>query len=416
MDNLRSELRAAFEREQKAEPMTSDMRQRVALAAIAPPGAQANLQWVAVVATALIGTIVIAALMSSHVARNVGQVRPQASPAATPPASPSASPAVEDYGPPPAGVPLFYVRDSNNPTWFIGYDWSGAPRGTIKLRTAATGGLDAAPDGSGFGYAINGKGAGIETWLDRFGQPISDADQTNYQSVMWAPDSLRICTLDGTGGQWRLGLKTQGSPSVAHVVTIPGSSTWGGIIALSIAACDPGQDRAVLVRNYFGAQPSIWVVRISDGAILSGRALVANDIGNISVSSDGKLIAENSSKSDGYLLGGAAQTIVRRAADGSVVVALNPTYNVIAFSADDTVALAATSPLVEGQATHMALLRVADGAVIWRYDGPGQFDGRWIQPNGSDIAVAVREPHGTTTLGVFIVHADGTSNSLNGLP
>ena len=91
-------------------------------------------------------------------------------PGTNPKASPLASP-LADYGPPPAGVPLLYVHDPNNVSWLIGYDWSGNPRGTVKLDPSAPFAVQMAPDGSAFEAGGTYKG-GTFQFFDRLGRPI----------------------------------------------------------------------------------------------------------------------------------------------------------------------------------------------------------------------------------------------------
>src|SRR5450756_2887652 len=98
MDELRSEIRAAFEREQVAHPPVASLRRNVVDAVSARQRPASNFQWVAVAAAVILGVLVVIGLMSTR-------FHPRATvPAATPNASP-----VADYGPPPAGVPLLYV-------------------------------------------------------------------------------------------------------------------------------------------------------------------------------------------------------------------------------------------------------------------------------------------------------------------
>src|SRR5260370_9184862 len=88
-------------------------------------------------------------------------------PAATPNASPRA-----DYGGPPAGVSLIYVHDPTNPLWLVGYDWTGKPRGTVKISPAiGPGYIGKAPHGQIFQATPSGEG-GCGVLLDRFGPPV----------------------------------------------------------------------------------------------------------------------------------------------------------------------------------------------------------------------------------------------------
>lgn len=124
MDDLRTEIREAFESEQAAHPPAPDLRQRVAHRVVTQPGPRSSVQWVAVAVATLLALAVIAGLMSARTAQH-----------RTVPVAPKPT-AVADYGPPPAGVPLIYLADKNHPGWYTGFDWSGKPRGTIKLPPA----------------------------------------------------------------------------------------------------------------------------------------------------------------------------------------------------------------------------------------------------------------------------------------
>ena len=158
MDDLRSEIRAAFEREQAGHAPANAMRRDVVEAVAVRSRPVRNFQWVAVVAAVLLGLAVVAGLMSTRFAHR----------ASVPAATPNASP-VGDYGPPPEGVPLLYVWDPNHDGWLIGFDWSGKPRATVKLASAMPIGM--APDGQSFASGFGAKG-GSDELLDRLGRPV----------------------------------------------------------------------------------------------------------------------------------------------------------------------------------------------------------------------------------------------------
>ena len=182
MDELRSEIRAAFEKEQAAHPPVAGLRHDMVEAVSARRRPASNLQWVAAVAAVILAALVVAGLMSTR-------FHPRASvPAATPNASPLA-----DYGPPPAGVPLLYVKDPNHPTWLIGFDWTGQPRATLKL-DPAIGSVGMAPDGQSFAVGFGSKG-GTGEILDRLGQPIQGAGGAMPGSTLpiWADDYQHTC-------------------------------------------------------------------------------------------------------------------------------------------------------------------------------------------------------------------------------
>src|ERR1700674_4205425 len=119
MEELRSEIRAAFEKDQAAHPPTAGLRRNIVEAVAARPRRGPNVQWVAVAVAAILAILVVAGLMSTRLAHRAS---------APVPAAPKA-----DYGPPPAGVNLLYVHDPKHDSWLIGYDWQGQPRGTVKV-------------------------------------------------------------------------------------------------------------------------------------------------------------------------------------------------------------------------------------------------------------------------------------------
>ena len=322
-----------------------------------------------------------------------------------------------DYGPPPAGVSLVYIPDPRHDGWYVGVDWTGKPRATVKLAQPVTPPetLVQAPDGSAFmipPFKVSG-GA----FLDRLGTPIADPGIQQDDRMMWADDSTRVCTLNASfaagalNGRWRLGLRTPGSNAVAHPVALD-TTTWSvGIIAIDLAACSARNDRAVLDYNWLGRPTDVYVARLSDGAVLLHQRQPAGALAGITASEDASLIAENSSKSIGALqVTPAPYTAVRRVANGATVAELDPSYGVIAFSSDDALALVSTTPIAAGVPTNLALVRLADGAVLWHRQGALDFAGARVRPDGADLAFQLGTAPGPVEL--VIVHPDGTATSL----
>jgi hypothetical protein len=420
MDDLRAEIREAFEREQAGQVPDRSLLHAMTPVATAHPRRAPNLQWLAVAAAVVLGIAIVAGLLSTRLAnRNV-------------PAHPKATPSpLIDYGPPPAGAALIYVADAKHPGWYNAFDWTGRPRGTIKLAAPIDDHLylTQAPDGSGFIASLE-KNASLQSF-DRLGTPIPEDPSLLLHSQVWADDSRHLCTLDYNSFQWHIGLRAPGAaPTSLRTVAIDPSVVQSGIIALDFSSCSPSNDRAVLVYNYFGRPAQYWVVRLSDGTILSHQTFPANvlsetiiygapQLAGIVASPDGTLVAENSAGASGSLLGGAApSTTIRRTSGGSTVLSLDPTFGVIAFSRDDSVALVSTSPWAAGVPTQLAVINIQTGTVIWRSGGQDKLTAVQEQPDGTAFALFLQDAHDTNlhpTVHVLIVQATGATIAIPGV-
>ncbi len=331
---------------------------------------------------------------------------------------------VADFGAPPSGVALFYLGDPKHPGWYDGYDWTGAPRATIKLAPADdTVSLYQSPDGTSFIQTPGGGKGGYRPgtrFLDRLGAPMPNLDPNlQFQDMMWADDSTQACTLDFSSGQWTVGAIGPGMAfHDGHTVAVDSFVSVSGVIAIRLAACSPKNDVAVLSYSYSAYPTFAWVVRLSDGKILRREAFDRNAVADIAASPDGKLLGENSNTSVGYVQpGAAAHTTITNALTGANVATLPPSYEILAFSADDSVALVTTSPWASGLATQLALIKVDSGAVVWRYSGSEEYGGRWIEPGGSSIAVMLQNPADQAihaSVDVVIVRGDGTTTAVAG--
>ena len=415
MDDLRSEIRAAFENEQAAHPPLGGLRITLTAAAASQPRPARNFQWVAVAVAALLIILLVAGLVSTRIGL-LGSVP------ATHPGQ------LKDYGPPPAGVPLMYLIDPRNATWLQAYDWQGNPRGTIKFGKPVNVGyasIFAAPDGSGFIYQSHGDGGGIE-FLDRLGRPTGPGlipSSALDISRTWADDSRHICVVrfDSRSLEWRL--ITQLPGEAEHVVGVIRTDPKWAETMIGFAACSFRNDQAIVVRTTTGAAtewPSeLWVFRISDGKVLSDYKYPnPGSVEIVFASSDGMLIAENSSRSKGQSAGGEPSTIIRRASDRSVVASLDPSVKVLAFSGDDSLVLVANgsgfwSP---GNPLLLSVIDVRSGHMTWH--GEAMMMTLMAQPNGRDFAISsnVSFPNQTTgPLGTFeIIHGDGSVTKIPG--
>jgi hypothetical protein len=416
MEKMRAEIRAAFEKEQAAHPPIMALRRNVVEAVIDQPRRETNYQWLAVAAALLLGILVVVGLMSTRFARHAEVPAGHQS-------KPTASPFALDYGPPPAGVPLVYVLDSQHEGWLIGFDWTGKPRGTVKMaQPLDTSRIGQAPDGSVFGISPNGKG-GYTEFMDTLGNRLpmdpTASDWPVSVPLIWADDGKHMCGIWYSQRGWTLitRIPTGGATSVPVAIDPDGAISRTGIIGISAVACSLRNDRAVITRGDYGVEAHVWVVRISDGKILSHQTYAANQLMNVTVSSDGTLIVENSAKAAGQIAPAAASTIIRRAADMSVVLTLDSAMGVLGFSSDNSVALVTTSPWAAQVPTHLALIEVQTGKVLWRYEGSMELAAFLAQPNGRKLAVMLK---GTAERGmhpsvnVILLNNDGSSAAIPG--
>jgi len=382
MDEMRSEIRAAFEREQSAHAPVPGLRHQMVEAVSARQRPAPNFQWVAIAAAVIIGVLVVIGLMSTR-------FHPRAiAPAATPNASPLA-----DYGPPPAGTALVYVRDPTHASWLVGYDWAGKPRGTVKLGQAVDTNqyVGQAPDGQAFQVAPTAKG-GSGVFLDRLGTPIPALGGTGgYTGGVWADDNRHFCSVSFDQQTYTWTLVTQGPGEAQKQVAVIARDTGVGQTGIGVAACSYQHDQAVVVRTVIAWPSEMWVMRLSTGKVLS-HTNYTNQPSNLIASGDTLFIATNSAASTSLRQPGSASTVVSRVSDGSVVATLDPAMGVLAFSHDNSLVLVTTSPWIQGQPAHLAIVDVKTQQVVWRYDGPEGLGVRGFlveQPDNQDRTIGL---------------------------
>jgi hypothetical protein len=401
MDDLRSQIRAAFEKEQAANPPAVGLRQSTVAEVARQPRRAPNLEWLAVAAAILLGVLVVAGLLAQRLAHH----------ATTPVGEPTASPAA-DYGPPPAGVPLLYVHDPKHPTWLIGYDWTGQPRGTVKLSDAQPN-IGMAPDGQSFAIGLDAKGGNWQ-FLDRLGQPVAaPSTLPGAYSTLWADDNQHVCsmTFDQQTLDYTLWTAVPGQPIKRVMVVAHDPSV--GQTGVSLAACSFKNDLAIAVRTTISSPTETWIVRLSDGKVIAHNTY-AGALANVVASTDGAYTAENSSVSSGQTGPGATSTVIRHVSDGSVVATLDPTIAVLGFSGDDSMVLVTRVPWV-GPLTHLAVFDVA-GHEVWSDDGTATYGGFVAMPGGRDFALTYRSPtaQAPEPTTIFIVHGDGSVTKFPG--
>lgn len=285
---------------------------------------------------------------------------PSASPSPQPATSPSPTPVPpNDYGTPPAGVPLIYGGDPANPLWITAFDWQGRPRGTIKLAAPLAHELVVEPHC----YVLEDQ---------------QTADDVLY-TVLGSAAPRRIAVIGNEGGVGQSGVEA--------------------------VECNFQANLAIMVRTAVMVPWETWAVRLSDGARLGRWSYAGDGTKGVVPSSDGKLIAEI----------GPESTRIRSIPDGAVVATL-PHAAVYAFSGDDQFVL-------EGPGSDPAPIRLVDwrtGREAWKSAAGGWPDRVLVESGSGDIAIGIESQdqyYGATqdvSVPIVIVHADGTETDLPG--
>jgi hypothetical protein len=410
MNDLRSEIRAAFEKDQAAHPPAANLRHQVVRAAARQPRRELNLQWLAVAAALVIGALVVVSLMSTRLAgrspvpsRPVGQNR--------------------DYGAPPAGVPLIYLAVPNHDGWFTGFDWTGKPRGTVKVGSTESG-LAMAPDGQSFATGIGAKGGNWQ-FLDRLGKPVASGSLPGAYSTMWADDNRHLCALTQDPQSLAYSLWTLQPGQQPRSVSEVARDTNLGQTSLGLVACSFAGDSAIVVRTNIAWVTEAWIVRLSNGKILAHHDYVAAAVETVVATRDARYIAETSTAATGAGPTSAPVTQIRRVADWAAVASFDHGYTVLAFSGDGTSVLVRTLITQQGTPSHLAIFKWKEGGspqTLWQYTGSEDVATFIGQPSADGFALSFVVPGQeydqwcapgmagcTTYLSVMIVHGDGST-------
>lgn len=415
-DDLRDEIRDAFDREQAAYPPPADLRPSVARAAVSRPRRERNLQWVAVAAAVVLAVLLVVSLMSSRLALGPSPAHKQPGPTG-------------DYGPPPAGVPLIYVDDPVNHPWLIGYDWTGKPRATVKFTPQSIAGLGQvlqSPDGQTFTAGVSAKGGNWQ-FFDRLGQPLPSRPLPNAYSPVWSADSKHICAMTFDDQAFDYILWTVVPGGAPHRVGVVAHDPNIGQSSVSVVGCT--EDRAILVRTTVSWASELWVVSLSDARVLAHHNYLDGKIANIVASPDGQFVAENPwdvAAPAARLVQGSA--VIRRVKDWTPVANLGVT-GVRAFSADGSRVLTTPSLLLEvgggaaivdwssaGVTPVASGERTPRGSVVWTGHGHMSLDRFFAEPGGQSFALAFIDPAQRVSPPdtVVVVSADGSAVQLPG--
>ncbi|HKV88695.1 MAG TPA: hypothetical protein VJT78_11930 [Candidatus Dormibacteraeota bacterium] len=380
-----------------------------------PSRREGTFQWLAVMAAAVLGVLVVAGLMSTRLAHRGGVSLGAASAAAT--ATATSRPA-GDYGPAPAGVNLIWVHDPNHATWLMGYDWSGRPRGTLKLATPGKPNYPVrmSPDGQYLSIiegdlppAANGHygPGGPFQVLDRLGRPVfsAPADTNPLYGLLWADDSRHACatTQDPVSSRQELWVADvgRGTTTVTQIARDQGL----GRTPRYVLACSVLNDRVIEVPYGESATSDVWVLRLSDAKVLSHHTYKTGADMVIGASPDGDYISE--------IAATGRSTQIRRVSDWSVVTTLADTQ-VLRFSGDASRVF--VTPIdSKGNTTRVADVDWRTGRAVWTV-GKTVFvpDTNAIaEPGSPAFAVAIPTVWGQHyPADVTIVGGDGTTLDL----
>jgi hypothetical protein len=343
---------------------------------------------VVVAIAAVLGLLVVAGLMSTRLgprANVPGNHKATSVRLSTP------SPSV-DYGPPPAGVPLVYVHDPGEPSWLIGYDWSGKPRGTVKLAADVAPDPSAvrmSPDGSGFEVGGTYKG-GTGTFLDRLGHlVVTETGSTGLVGAMWADDSQHQCVLTLSSTYvWRLATQLPGH--ALRPVAVIARDKGIGQSGISLAACSLKNDVAIAVRTTIAWPAELWVIRLSDGTVLGHHAYSASArLSTVVASPDGTYVAESSAKGLGDTSNGATSTVIRLVSVWRVVRSLDSSVQVLGFSGDGSQVLTIMPSGNAPNQNRYATFDWRSSRIAWSYEGIWALYSFTPQPTGSNFTIAL---------------------------
>ena len=327
------------------------------------------------------------------------------------PANPQISSVAGDYGQPPVGVPLLYVHDPNHVSWLIGFDWTGQPRGTVKISPplGPDESIEMSPDGQWFRRPL-----GVGTILDRLGRPLPGTPLSGIGlAAIWADDNRHLCGVyrGQATNAWTLSTQLPGqSPKPVAVVAQDSGVAQTGLVVL---ACSFRNDQAILLGISISSPSEAWVIRISDGKLISHHAYAAKLLSSVVASRDAAYIAENSAATfPSYSPQGAVVTRIRRVSDWAQV-ATHGVTTVMGFNDDDSLAI--FNDPKNNVPTILSVVDWRSGSALWRDEGTVALGGSVAEPGGRDIALKLKDPVREDPLAtILIVHGDGTLTKIAG--
>ena len=417
MDDLRSDIRAAFEREQAAHPPAANLRHTVVRSVAAGPTRQRNVQWLAAVAVLVITVLVVVSLIASRLSTS-GPVN-------------SHKPTGEHA--PPAGVNLVYVAPIGQEGTFTAYDWDGKPAGAVTVPHNGLG-LSMSPDGQEFISGFAAKGGNFE-FFDRLGHSLGTNTEPGAYGEVWADDNRSVCFMTQDTHTYAYTLWFERPAQTATAVAQVAKDSDLGQTVLNVVSCSVRNDTAIVVRTTVAWPTELWVVRLSDGRTMSHHTYTAQALATIVASADGRYIAETSSTANGAPYNPqndppAAHTVIRSVSDWTPVAQMDAGYTVLAFSGDGGSVLVRTQVVTHGD--DFAIFNWGPGGTlrtVWQdVGGNHAVAGVASEPGGASFAIAFIQldsnnsatwcPAGstgcTTPLAVTIVHGDGTTVEIPG--
>ena len=451
MDDPRDTFRAALEEEWGDRHDRPGLEERVAsrLTEAAGGARHRRERWIAVSAAAL-GVVLVGALGVNALgllAAGKHHVPVFTNPVTHGSPIPMPSPTVAgepDYGPAPVGTPLFYYVDPRERTWMVAMDWTGQPRGTLKLpeRIEETGGygggvLLVAPDGSRLFL-----GSQV---VDAQGHATSGALSTDKQSFSWADDSRHLCQMSPQqppeSGGLPLTLMTflpggppRGSGRVGTLYNQAGAQPY---------ACSFLADHALVVQAYNQAASDSWLVRLSNGAVLHHQTYPGDGASSVGLvaTHDGAYVAANTTvyPTTTGSPATAGPSVIRSGVSGARLATMPAGLRVTGFSWDGSLAVLQGVTLDTGPVAEVRVVDWRTGRVVWRLDAgkaPGSagaplaLDQVLAGPAGRDLALSflrlTRCPTPEATPGpqracgtpserlrdIILVHGDGSSQEV----
>jgi hypothetical protein len=248
------------------------------------------------------------------------------------------------------------------------------------------------PDGSGFEVGGTYKG-GTGIFLDALGQRVAtEAGPPDLVGAMWADDNMHECVLTLSSTYvWRLA--TQLPAHALSPVAVIARDKGVGQSGISLAACSFKNNVAIAVRSVIAWPSELWVIRLSDGTVLSHHTFPASALSTVVASDDGMFIAESSAKGVQLQAAspslGAKSTIIRRVSDWQVVATLNSSAQVLSFSGDGSQVLLSTLTPSGPFEYHFAILDWRTGHSSWSYDDMTDLYAFAAQPGGRAFALAL---------------------------